>query len=146
MAGEGTSAPPSPIAFAPVGGPPHRPRRRRYVRRLVASLSIIGLVLAVGTFGIHFLEGASYLNAFYFECMLATGQGPPFPLTTGGGKLFASAMAFVSVGSVISGVVFIFGPLLGRLWREGTEWAEEEARKLERRVEGHRGGGERPPP
>ncbi len=145
MAGEATSAPASPIALAPVGAPPRRTRRQRYARRLVASLSIIGFVLVVGTIGIHLLEGASYLNAFYFESMLATGQGPPFPLTTAAGKLFASLMAFVSVGSVITGLVFILGPLLGRLWREGIEWAEEEARKLERRLDGHRGG-ERPPP
>jgi hypothetical protein len=146
LAGDGSAAPPSPIAFAPVGAPPRRTRRRRYLRRLVGSVSIIGFVLVVGTLGIHLLEGASYLNAFYFECMLATGQGPPFALTTAAGKLFASVMAFVSIGSVITGVVFILGPLLGRLWREGIDWAEEEARKVERRLEGHRGGGERPPP
>ncbi len=112
-------------------------RFRRPPRRVLAALLVIAVVLAIGTVGFHLLEGVGYLNAFYFECMLATGQGPPFPLTTDGGKLFASLMAFVSVGSVVTTLVFVLGPLFGRLWREGIEKAEEEARKLERRLEHH---------
>ncbi len=116
---------------------------------MLASLLVIALVLVVGTVGFHLLEGVGYLNAFYFECMLATGQGPPFPLTTDAGKLFASVMAFVSVGSVVTTLVFVLGPIFGRLWREGIEKAEEEARRLEERIEEkleHHEPRTRPPP
>ncbi len=132
----GANDPPSNAPGGPRAEPSAGSRRpRRYWHRVGASVGAIGLVLAIGTFGLHALASVSYLNAFYFESMLATGQGPPFPLTTGASKLFASAMAFVSVGSVVTGLVFVLGPLAGRLWREGIQKAEEEARRLERRWE-----------
>jgi hypothetical protein len=132
MAGGGSEAPSNATGPSP-GGPGPGPRRPgRYCHRVAASVGGLAVVLAVGTLGLHVLASASYLNAFYFECMLATGQGPPFALTTGASKLFASAMAFVSVGSVVTSLVFVLGPLLGRLWREGVQRAEEEARRLER--------------
>ena len=133
----------------PPRGPPgaaHATRRAhlRHVRRRRAVYGLIGVlaVLAAGTLGLHFIEGASYVDSFYFESMLATGQGPPFPLATTTGKLFASAMAFISVGSVITTLIFTLGPVMGRLWREGLEWIELEARRVESELDPPRG----PPP
>ena len=73
----------------------------------------------------------NYVNALYFESMLATGQGPPLQLNTDAGKIFASIMAFVSVGSVITTLVFTLGPILTTIWREGLERVEQEAKKIE---------------
>ena len=42
-------------------------------------------------------------------------------------------MAFVSVGTVVAALGFLFGPFFGRLWRIGVERLEEEAELLERR-------------
>ena len=72
--------------------------------------------------------------------MLATGQGPPFSLTTDGAKLFASAMAFLSVGTVITTLVLNLGPIFGRLWREGLEAAEREVHRWEEEIDGERTG------
>jgi hypothetical protein len=50
----------------------------------------------------HLLENVSYIDAFYFMSMLATAQGPATIPATVAGKLFASFMAFVSVGAVVT--------------------------------------------
>jgi hypothetical protein len=113
-----------------------RPRRRHRsnTRRALLALSAVAAAEIVGTVGLHVIEGANWVNAFYFESMLATGQGPPFPLNTDTGKIFASIMAFVSVGSTLSAVIFTLGPLLTRIWREFVEDVETDSRAFEHDV------------
>ena len=95
------------------------------------------MVLAIGTLGFALIAGLSLVNSFYFESMLATGQGPPLTLTTDDSKIFASIMAFVSVGSVVSTLLFAVGPIVRRFWREEAERLEEGARRIERDLERH---------
>jgi hypothetical protein len=100
-------------------------------RRAVYGIIAIVLVLIVGTLGLRSIEGVSYVNAFYFESMLASGQGPPFALNTDAGKIFASIMGFVSVGAVLTTLVFTLTPIAAQIWREGLERVEMEARRVE---------------
>jgi hypothetical protein len=116
--------------------PRHR-LTRTAVRRLIWALLGIGLILVVGTLGFYLIAGLSPIDSFYFESMLATGQGPPFTLTTDGSKIFASIMAFVSVGSVVSTLLFAVGPIVQRFWRAESERIEEGVRHLEQEVERH---------
>jgi hypothetical protein len=88
--------------------------------------------MVVGTVGFHQIEGMDWVNAVYFESMLATGQGPPIQLVTDSGKIFASVMAFVSVGSVITALIVTLIPLISQLWREGWERAERDVKALEK--------------
>jgi H+/gluconate symporter-like permease len=83
--------------------------------------------------GLHYTEGYSYLNSFYFTAMLATGEGPNTAPVTAAGKIFVGVMAFVSVGTVVGALLFIFGPLFSQLAKEGVEIVEEveERRKKE---------------
>ena len=126
------------------------------VRRAVYAVFAVLAAEIVGTIGFHVIEGVGWIDAFYFESMLATGQGPPFTLYTNAGKIFASIMGFVSVGSVLSAVIFVVGPIAIRLWHEGLLAAETEARKigraalrdargLEQRISAERPPEERPP-
>ena len=62
--------------------------------------------------------------------MIATAQGAAITPSTAAGKIFAACMAFVSVGSVVAVLGFIFGPLFGQLWRVGVQHLEEEEKKL----------------
>jgi len=101
-------------------------------RRVFYAFSGIIVVMIIGIIGFHEIEGMGWVNAVYFESMLATGQGPPLTLTTDAGKLFASVMAFVSVGSVITALVVTLIPLISQLWREGLERAERDVKGLER--------------
>jgi voltage-gated potassium channel len=115
-----------------VAYPPTRPPEpTSRGRRAFYALSAIAAVMVVGTIGFHEIEGMSWVDSFYFESMLATGQGPPIPLVTDAGKIFASIMAFVSVGSVITALVVTLAPIFSQLWREGLERAERDAKRLE---------------
>jgi hypothetical protein len=105
------------------------------LRRALLAIGSIVIVLIVGIVGFHYIEGMDYVNALYFESMLATGQGPPLQLNTDAGKVFASVMAFVSVGSVITSLVFTLGPILNTVLREGLERTESEVRKIEKEIE-----------
>lgn len=91
-------------------------------------------VMSFGTFGMHKLENFSYPDAFFFTSMIATGQGPMgelMPHTTAG-KMFTSLLAFVSVGTLLAALGFLFGPFLGKLWKVGVMKFEEELHLLER--------------
>ena len=91
----------------------------------------------MGTVALHAIEGWGYLDSFYYTSFIATGQGPPANLQpdTAMGKIFSSFLAFVSVGTVATALLFLFGPFLGRLLKAGEEMLEEvgkEVEKLER--------------
>jgi hypothetical protein len=107
---------------------------RKRLRRAIYAVSSIIVVLTVGTVGFHLIENLSYVDSFYFESMMAAGQGPPFPLLTDTGKIFASIMGFVSISAVATTLVFTLGPVLAELWREGLERVEEDARIIEKDI------------
>ncbi|HTT44909.1 MAG TPA: hypothetical protein VMH38_02680 [Thermoplasmata archaeon] len=117
--------------------PAHHRLTRTAVRRLIWALVGIGVILVIGTVGFELVAGLSLVNAFYFESMLATGQGPPITLTSNGAKIFAAVMAFISVGSVVSTLLFAVGPVVRRFWREEVEHLEADARRLEKDIERH---------
>ena len=109
---------------------PARRRRtlpRTFLERAVYSFGLIVAVVVVGMVCMHYIEGWSYLDSFYFASFVATGQGPPANLDPQSalGKVFASVLAFVSVGTVISALLFLFGPFFGRVFRVGVERIEE---------------------
>ncbi len=105
-----------------------------FKKRTLGSITILAVVMVVGTEGMVLLEGWSYVDAFYFMSLIATTQGPARNPITDGGKIFASAMAFISVGAVISSIAFVFGPLFGTLFKEGIDYLEKEERKVKEKV------------
>ena len=104
----------------------HAQHYRSPWRRGFYAFLFVAVVASVGTFGMHRLEGMSYLDAFYFISMIATAQGPSAVPVTSAGKLFAVLMAYLSVGSVVAALGFFFGPFFGQLWHAGVKWLEEE--------------------
>jgi hypothetical protein len=111
-------------------------RRRRLlsrsdVRRALWALTALVLCEAVGTVGFHLLENFNWVDSFYEESMLATGQGPAISLVHDSSKVFASFMGFLSLGSTLTTLVFTAGPLLATVWHEARIAAEKEARRLE---------------
>lgn len=119
---------------APRGGEVRR-IPRSFWRRAVYSFLLIAAIVVIGTLTMHALEGWSYLDSFYFTSFIATGQGPPGNLAVNdaGGKIVASVLAFVSVGTVITALLFLFGPFLGRVVRAGEEKVEEIEHEIENR-------------
>ncbi|HTL69876.1 MAG TPA: ion channel [Candidatus Eisenbacteria bacterium] len=110
----------------------HRHPYHSPVRRGLYSAALVVLVMATGTFGIHRIEKLSYVDSFYFMSMIATAQGPAFAPQTAAGKIFTSLMAFLSVGSVVAALGFLFGPFFGLLWRIGVVKFEEEIALLKK--------------
>ena len=104
-----------------------------YIRGLY-SLMAVSAVLLIGTVGIHRLEGFSWIDAFYFTSMIATGQGPvpSSSPTTAAGKLFTCLLSFVSVGSMLAALGFVFGPFFGKLWHIGISKMEDEIKHLKK--------------
>jgi len=103
--------------------------------RALFSIVILAVVMVIGTIGMMFLEGWDPVTSFYFMALLATAEGPALSPLTVAGKLFASLMAFVSIGAAISAITFTFGPLFGYALREGFAYIEKEDDKLKTRIE-----------
>src|SRR3989441_9558189 len=106
-----------------------------FKKRAFFSIVILGLVMAIGTIGVMVLEGWDLVTSFYFMSLLATAEGPAQSPMTVGGKIFASFMAFLSIGAAISAITFAFGPLFGSVVREGFAYVEREEDKLKTRLE-----------
>ena len=106
-----------------------------FKKRAFFSIAILGLVMAIGTIGMMVLEGWDLVSSFYFMSLLATAEGPAQSPITVGGKIFASFMAFFSIGAAISAITFTFGPLFGFILKEGFVYVEKEEDKLKRRIE-----------
>jgi len=88
---------------------------RRVARYTLLSVGMIGLSLAIGVLGYHYLEGLSWLDALLNASMLLGGMGPVDELHTTAGKIFASFYALfagmillVAAGVLISPVVHRF--------------------------------------
>jgi uncharacterized oligopeptide transporter (OPT) family protein len=106
--------------------------------RAAYSIALIAAVELIGTVAMHAIEGWSYLDSFYFTSFIATGQGPPGNLLPSSalGKVFSSFLAFISVGTVITALLFLFGPFLGRALKVGEAKLEEFEKGFEKREEG----------
>ena len=100
-------------------------------KRAGISFLIIFAVMVIGTGGIHLIENDPWVDAFYMMSMIATAQGPASTPHTDAGKIFLSIMSFVSVGSVVASLGFLFGPFLGVLFKIGVNKFEEEIRIIE---------------
>jgi hypothetical protein len=98
-------------------------------KRALFSFLLISSIMIIGITGMHVLEHMSYLDAFYFMSMIATAQGPTIIPQTPAGKVFASFMAFMSVGFVVAALGFLFGPFLGKLGHIGAKHFEENLKK-----------------
>ncbi len=120
------------------GNQTHENRKPHYhspVNRGLYCLGLVTSVLAVGTLGLHWIEKFSFVDAFYFTSMIATGQGPAPNVTpaTIAGKLFTCLIAFISVGSMVASFGFLFGPFFGKLLHLGKLKMEEELEYLKKK-------------
>ena len=110
----------------------HHRHYKSPLRRALYSFILIVSVLSLGTYGMHRFEHLPFLKAFYFMSMIATAQGPTYAPATTAGMLFASLMAFLSVGVITAALAFLFGPFFGKLWKIGVVHFEEEVQKFKK--------------
>jgi len=106
-----------------------------FKRRAFFSIVVLAVVMAIGTIGMMDLEGWRLVDSFYFMSLLATAEGPAQAPGTEAGKIFASVMAFFSIGAAISAITFTFGPLFGSILKEGFTYVEKGETKLKKELE-----------
>jgi len=108
------------------------PPRKAFLRHLLSNValagSIIGSCLAIGVVGYHAAVGLAWIDALLNASMILAGMGPVDPITTPGGKLFASAYALFSGVAFITCIGVLLAPALHHfLHRFHLELAEEDA-------------------
>jgi hypothetical protein len=106
-----------------------------FKRRAFFSIVVLAVVMAIGTIGMMDLEEWKLVDSFYFMSLLATAEGPAQAPVTVGGKVFASVMAFFSIGAAISAITFTFGPLFGSILKGGFAYVEKGENKLKKDLE-----------
>jgi len=111
---------------------PLAPRERYRQRLLKSSLvagGVIGVSLAIGILGYHYLGGIeSWVDCLYSASMILGGMGPVADLKTNGGKVFASFYALYSGVALLTSVGVLIAPALHRaLHRFHIETGEYEA-------------------
>jgi len=90
--------------------------RTRLVRSGGLCGIIIGVSLAIGVLGYHFIGGLeSWVDCIYNASMILGGMGPVDKLTTDVGKLFASGYALFSGVTLLTSVGVLLAPVLHRL-------------------------------
>ncbi len=99
----------------------HQPllSRRAFARRVtlscVAASMLIGVSLAGGMAGYHFLEGLAWIDAFTNASMILSGMGPLDAPKTGGGKLFAGLYALYSGLALLLAAGILCTPVVHRM-------------------------------
>lgn len=80
--------------------------RNREYRNLLATSTII---LLIGGFGFHHLEGWNYLDSFYFSVITLTtiGFGDFSPQTTGG-KIFTMIYVLIGLGMILTFIQTVY--------------------------------------
>jgi putative effector of murein hydrolase len=91
----------------------------RFLRRfLIASLVafvLLGVALAMGILGYHYIAGLEWIDALLNASMILTGMGPIAPMTDNASKWFASIYALFSGVIFLSGVGIVLSPLFHRI-------------------------------
>lgn len=80
---------------------------RRVARHLLLALIAVGIALAIGVLGYHFIGGLGWVDSILNASMILGGMGPVDPLHSVLAKLFASfyalfsGLAFIGVASLM---------------------------------------------
>jgi hypothetical protein len=94
---------------------PRRAFARRLAHNFAAASALIGISLAGGMAGYHFLEGMGWLDSFANAAMILSGMGPLEPMRTSAGKFFAGMYALYSGLAVIVATGVLIAPIVHRM-------------------------------
>jgi hypothetical protein len=105
-----------------------------FSKRGLLSAAILVVSVAIATLAMHYFEGWSITDSFFFITMLTTTQGPTATPSTFWGKVFASLYAYYSVGLLVTTIGLMFGPMLGYAVKRGVDYVEKEEKKLRKEL------------
>ena len=106
----------------------------RLTRNGVYSVALVVISLLVGTLGYIYFENMQTIDAFANASMILASMGPLTPLTTTGGKIFASLYAIFSGFLLIGISTLMLAPVFHRILHcfhveDGDEGGETGGRK-----------------
>lgn len=107
-----------PFGFERLHEPLAEPRvfRRRMLQSAGVTALVIGVSLALGMAGYHWLGGIpGWVDCLYNASMILGGMGPVAELRTQGAKVFASLYALYSGVVLLASVGLLLSPALHRL-------------------------------
>jgi hypothetical protein len=87
----------------------------RLLRSFARSIALIGVSLAAGVGGYHWIAGFSWVDAFLNASMILGGMGPVDVLTTVASKVFGACYALFSGLVVVGATGLVLGPVLHRI-------------------------------
>ena len=90
-----------------------------FYRRLFNSISfamcVLGICLAIGIMGYHFIAGIAWIDSLHNASMILSGMGPVVEIKGVPGKLFSSAYALFSGVVFITNIGILLAPVAHRL-------------------------------
>lgn len=87
----------------------------RLTRNGVYSVALVAVSLLIGTLGYIYFENMQLVDAFANASMILASMGPLTPLTTSGGKIFASFYAIFSGFLLIGISTLMLAPVFHRI-------------------------------
>lgn len=87
----------------------------RVLRHVAFSFVAVGVALAIGVAGYHYIAGLSLVDSFLNASMILGGMGPIGELKTNGAKIFASLYALFAGLFFIAMLGLLLAPFLHRL-------------------------------
>lgn len=78
---------------------------------VLVALAVLGVSLAIGMSGYHWLAAMTWVDAFLNAAMILGGMGPVDPLTHDTAKLFAGAYAIYCGVVIIATAGLLLAPL-----------------------------------
>ncbi|HWL92975.1 MAG TPA: hypothetical protein VNT79_05530 [Phycisphaerae bacterium] len=87
----------------------------RLLRMGVIAAAIVLGALGIGVLGYHHIDGFGWIDSLYNAAMILTGMGPPMPVKTDAGKLFATAYALFAGVIFLSVAAVLFAPVAHRM-------------------------------
>jgi len=88
---------------------------RRAGDHIAIAGALIGVVVALGTWGYWFFASLAWIDAFLNASMILSGMGPVDHLATSGAKLFAALYALFSGLVFVAAMGIVLGPWMHRL-------------------------------
>lgn len=89
---------------------------KRLMYSLLYMLVILVLALGIGIVGYRFTCGYSWIDSLLNASMILGGMGPMNPITSNGGKIFASFYAIFCGVTLLTSIGVLFTPVLHRLY------------------------------
>ena len=86
----------------------------RFTKNLLWGLFIIAFSLFMGILGYRFIEGFSWVDAYFEASMILSGMGSVLELHTTEGKIFAGLFALYSGCALLLTISIVLAPVLSR--------------------------------